>query len=280
MTDEQLNEQNVETKEDKIVLDKTKGHVLDIGPGCIIIELPAGYIHEDGELHVNAVLREMKGSEEELLASKGPTVTRINTIIGNCLVQIGTISDKSLLRKITNDLTAQDRMAILLGLRRVSLGDFYDCKVTCPECNISQHVTINLSEIEISPMPNRMERDMTDTLPSGKEVKWHVIRSEDEEWLVEQRKKQKDLLTLHLLSRIDSIDDEKLDRKNKYRDAINTLKDLSIRDRTALRDLFDKKEDNIDTLVEFECEKCGHQWEGKLDVAQPTFFFPSVKLGI
>ncbi len=280
MIDEQLNEQNVEMKEDKIVLDKTKGHVLDIGPGCIIIELPAGYIHEDGELHVNAVLREMKGPEEELLASKGPTVTRINTIIGNCLVQIGTISDKSLLRKITNNLTAQDRMAILLALRRVSLGDFYDCKVTCPECNISQHVTINLSEIEISPMPNRMERDMTDTLPSGKEVKWHVIRSEDEEWLVEQRKKQKDLLTLHLLSRIDSIEDEELDRKNKYRKAINTLMDLSIRDRSALRDLFDKKEDNIDTLVEFECEKCGHQWEGKLDVAQPTFFFPSVKLGI
>lgn len=278
MVDEQLNGQNVEMKEDKIVLEKTKGHVLDVASGCISVELPAGYIHE-GELLIYAILREMSGREEELLASKGPTVPKINTIIGNCLVQIGTISEKSLLRKITNDLTAQDRMAILLSLRRVSLGDFYDCKVTCPECNISQHVTINLSEIEITPMPNRMEREMVDVLPSGKEVKWHVIRTEDEEWLVEQRKKQKDLLTLHLLSRVDSIDDDKLDRKYKYREAINILMDLSIRDRATLRDLFDRKEDNIDTLVEFECEKCGHQWEGKLDVAQPTFFFPSVKLG-
>lgn len=275
-----MNEMNDEKIiDDKIVLDKTKGHVLDIGPGCITIELPAGYIHEDGELHVHAVLREMKGPEEELLASKGSIVSRLNVIIGNCLEQIGSISDKSLLRKIACNLIAQDRMAILLALRRISLGDFYDCTVTCPECNVSQHVTVNLSEIEISPMPNRMEREMVNVLPSGREVKWHVIRTEDEEWLTEQRKRKRDkeLLTLHLLSRVDSIDDIEVDRKNKYKEAIDLLMDLPIRDRATLRDLFDKKEDNIDTLVQFMCERCGHEWEGKLDVGQPSFFFPSVK---
>jgi hypothetical protein len=264
-------------EEEKIVLDKTKGNVLDVYPGCMAVELPAGYIY-DGELHINAILREMKGPEEELLATRGPIVTRLNRIIGNCLVQLGSISDKNILRKAACEFIAQDRMAIFLTLRRVSLGDFYDCDVICPSCNTRQHVTINLSEIDISPMPNRMERDITSELTSGKIIKWHVISVDDEEWLTRQRKKEKDsnLMTLNLMSRIYSIDGNNLDRKNKYKESLGMLMDLSLRDRTELRTLFDKKEENIDTNVEFECERCSHQWESKLDI-QPSFFFPSAK---
>jgi len=274
--EDEVVEEEEDESEGKIVADKTKANVLDVSPGCLAIELPAGYIHE-GELYTTAVVREMRGHEEDLLAAKGSIVVRLNAIIGNCLVQLGSIGDKSILRRAATSLTAQDRMAVILAIRRASLGDFYDCTVTCPECKTVQHVNLNLSEIEIIPMPDRMRRERVDTLPSGTEVKWHVIRTQDEEWLTAQKKKKQDTLTLGLLARVEAVGEVVLDRERAYRKAISALKDLSIRDRTALRNLFDKEEGSIDTKVEFECEDCGHEWEGNLDVGQPNFFFPSDK---
>lgn len=265
-----------EGKKDAITAEKTKGHMLDVAPGCLAIELPAGYIYKGGELHTQAVVREMRGHEEDILAGKGSIVARLNLVIGNCLEGLGEITDRTLLREAATKLTAQDRMAVLLAIRRVSLGDFYDCKITCPECKVAQHVTLNLAEIEIVPMPDRMVRDRENKLPSGKKVKWHVIKTEDEEWLTTQKKKKQDQLTLGLLSRVDSVDDEKLDRAREYGKAVKVLKDLSIRDRAELRRLFDHEEGSIDTKVEYFCEECNHEWEGNMDVGQANFFFPSL----
>ena len=273
MTEEQETVEVIE-KKDKIVKDKTKGHILDVGPGCLAIELPAGYIH-DGELHSTSVVREMRGHEEDILAGKGSIVSRLNVVIGNCLECLGSISDKSVLKKAAYELTAGDRMAILIAIRRISLGDYYDCKVTCPECKVEQHMTLNLSEIEIIPMPDRMTRERVDTLPSGTEVKWHVIRTEDEEWLTTQAKKKRDQLTLGLLSRVDAINGVELDRSKKYDDAILALKDLSINDRSTLRNIFETEEGSVDTKVEYRCDECQHEWEGEMNVGQSGFFFPS-----
>jgi hypothetical protein len=257
-----------------IVSAKTKGNVLDVAPGCLAVELPAGYI--DGETnHIQAVVREMNGYDEDILAGKGPVLARLNAIVGNCLVQLGSISEKPILRKAATELTGQDRMVLLMAIRRVSLGDFYDFTVTCPECRVSQHKQLNLSEIEIVPMPDRMTRERIDTLPSGADVSWHVIRSDDEEWLSEQRKKKEDYLTLLLLSRVDAIGSVALDRVKGYRAALAALKGLSLKDRVYLRDLFDQQEGNIDRNVEFVCDDCGHQWESKMDFSQSSFFSPS-----
>lgn len=261
--------------EDAMVLEKTKGHVLDVSPGCLAVELPAGYIHNGEELHTQAVVREMRGHEEDILAGKGPIVARLNAVVGNCLDSLGGVTDKAFLRRAATKLTAQDRMVILLAIRRVSLGDFYDCKITCPECKVAQRVSLNLSEIEIVPMPDRMSRERKDVLSGGKEVEWHVIRTEDEEWLTMHKKNKRDQLTLGLLSRVDSIDGSKLDRARKYEEAVEALKDLSVRDRDELRALFEREEGSVDTNVEYFCEECNHEWEGKMDIGQASFFFPS-----
>lgn len=271
---------NVETEEDGesksglITTERTKGHIQDISPGTLAVELPAGYIYE-GNVQVDAIVREMRGHEEDILASKGSIVVKLNAIIGNCLVQLGVIGDRLELIRASSAFTAQDRMAVLLAIRRVSLGDFYDCTVTCPECKVSQHKTLDLKEIEIIPMPDRMKRVREVTLPSGTDVTWHVINSDDEEWLTTQRKKKQDQLTLGLLARVDVVGSMALNRDKEYKKAMRVLKDLSMRDRNFLRDRFDKEEGKIDTDVEFSCEDCGHEWQGKMDIGQASFFFPS-----
>lgn len=259
-----------------LVQDRTKGHVLDPAPGCLAVELPCGYIQGE-EIHTTAVVREMRGYEEDILASSGSIIARLNAVVGNCLVQLGGISDRATLQKAAADLTGHDRMVVLLAIRRVSLGDFYDCNVTCPNCRVEQHVTLDLKQIDVVPMPNRMLRDRTDTLPSGKEVKWHVIRATDEEWLTAQKSKKNDRLTLGLLSRVDSVGDVEIDRNRDYRKAVDALKSLSTKDRTFMRELFEREEGSIDTKVEFDCDECNHTWQGHMDVGQSSFFFPSAK---
>jgi hypothetical protein len=268
-----------EKEVENITTPATKGHVLDIAPGSLAVDLPCGWIHDGNKIETTAIVREMRGYEEDLLAAKGPAVTRLNAIIGNCVEQLGVISDRATIQKAAIELTAHDRMIILLGIRRVSLGDFFDIKVICPnpDCKVTQHKTLNLSEIEIIPMPDRMERERIDKMPSGIEIAWHVLRSEDEEWLGTQKNKKNDRLTLGLLARVDAVGAVKIDRVKSYREAVSALKKLSVRDRAALRDIFDEQEGSIDTKVEFDCDECGHTWEGDMEIGQPGFFFPSAK---
>lgn len=272
-----IKEEDKKDEGDRIETESTKGHVQDIAPGCMAIELPCGYIHGEDKIETTAIIKEMTGYEEDILIGKGPLVIRLNAIIGNCLVHLGGISDVSELKRAANNLTAKDRMAVLLGIRRVSLGDYYDCNVVCPECKVGQRNTLNLKEIEIIPMSDRMKRDRTEVLPSGTEVSWHVLKTEDEEWLSSQKKNKHDALTLGLLSRVDMVGDTKLDRDSKYRKAISLLKGLSIRDRNALRNLFESEEGIVDTNVEFECDECKHVWNTSMDIGQSSFFFPSAK---
>jgi len=267
---------NVEAEVEPIKQDATKGHVLDIGPGSIAVELPCGYI--DGEaVHASAVVREMRGHEEDILAGSGPVSARMNAIIGNCLIGVGSISEPSKLRGIVERLMAPDRMALLIAIRRASLGDKFDAHVVCPLCKGEQHVTLDLKEVETVPMPDRMTREKTSALPSGIEIVWHVLTNDDEEWLTEKRKKKVDLLTLGLLARIDMVNGDDIDRSQGYRRAVSAVKDLSMRDRTALRAIFEKEEGKVDTNVTFECSNpdCGHEWSGKMDIGQRGFFFPS-----
>jgi len=272
--DEMVDGEGDSTEIEKIEQEATKSHMLDVAPGNLAVDLPSGYIL-DGQVHTTVVVKEMTGYEEDILAGKGSIVVRLNAIVGNCMVQLGTLSERSELQRAASKLTGQDRMTILLAIRRVSLGDLYDSNATCPECNVSQHFTLDLKEIEIVAMPDRMNRTHTVVLPSKTEVVWHVLNSEDEEWLSQKQKKKENQLTLGLLARVDAVGDEELDRGKKYRQALATLKGLSTRDRNFLRDQFDKEEGSVNTEAEFDCEECGHNWKAKMDIGQSSFFFPS-----
>ena len=279
----------VSVVKEKVETEPIKGHHMDLGPGVLVVDLPCGFVDPAGVLHDTMVVKEMTGYEEDILAGKGAVIPRLNQIISNCAERLGTITDKKDLSAAVSKISAPDRLAILIGIRRVSLGDFYDVKVECPnkQCKEISNFSLDLSGIDIIRMDDPMVRDREDTFGNGKRVNWHIMNAEDEEWLSSSRKKRKeDRLTLAMLARIDEIETVnkedvvklfKLDRTDKkgYRFALGLLKSLSIRERNEIRGLFDKHEGSVDTEVEFECPECEHEWKGDLEVGQAGFFFPS-----
>lgn len=263
-----------ETKE----IETTKGHLMDVAPDALAVGLPCGYIDAAGLVHRDLVVGEMTGYEEDLLAAKGPVLPRLNQIILNCARRIGGIEDRVQLGEAVNSLTASDRMVALLAIRRVSLGDFYDVKVQCPntECKEDVRYSLNLADVEIHAMEDPTQRTFEHTLSSGRVVQWHIMSSTDEEWLTTKTKKAKeDVLTLGLMARVDVLDGKPINRDRDMAGAMKALKVLPTRERNAIRDLFEQYEGHVDTNVDFSCPSCQHEWKAELNLGQPSFFFPS-----
>lgn len=267
-----------EKKADGIEMPKTKGHPMDVGPSTLSVEIPCGYIDKDGVVHSEMVFREMKGKEEDILAGKGAALPRMNRILANCLLQFGSLK-KEQFEDAVAELSANDRMVALITLRRISLGDYYDVQLPCPDkdCKATSSFGINLSELEIIPMADRHKRNRSDVLKSGKVIHWHIMSSKDEAWLTKMKKRSEDVLTLAMLARVDAVDEVKLERETKdgLVKAMEILQDLSIRERGEARRLFLDNEGNVDIEVNFTCPSCYFEWKADMPVGQPSFFFPS-----
>lgn len=259
-----------------------RGHYLDPASPYMAGILPGGYIDGEGQLHRNFVVREMTGNEEDLLVGKGSPLARFNQIIANCMVSLGPIEDRAALRRAVMDLPEADRIAILITLRRASLGDMFEAKINCPnpDCKLESKHFVNLADLDIKPMMHPMDRHMTSTLTTGRVIAWHILTGTDGEWMAAQTKRslEEDAVTLSYLARIDAIDGVALDRTMKgYKRAVALLKGMSFRERQELRALVDEYEGGIDTEVVFQCEHCKHEWTGDLPVVSFSFFFPSVR---
>jgi hypothetical protein len=284
---EKAREDELEGREDldereELEKHRIKGHMMDVGAGTFSVDLPCGYLDADGNIHRTMLVGEMTGYEEDILGGKGEIVTRINKIISNCTKKIGDIEDRRQIVQAVSRLTASDRMAALIAIRRISLGDFFDVKVRCPNkgCGDQSVFNLDLGDVELLMMENPTERERTDTLTTGKVIEWHIMTARDEEWLTQKQKKKEDIFTLNLLSRVDRIDGEEIgklrENKKTYDDALKALKRLSIRERNEIRDLFEI-EGKVDIEVDFKCPSCGWEWKADMEVGHPNFFFRSGK---
>ena len=215
--------------------------VLEARSGVVSGRLTCGWIDEEGAVHQDFIVEEMSGVEEDLLAGKGPVLPRLNKVILNCLTQLGELSEKGPLAKAVNGLTATDRMLLLVSIRRASLGDMYRTKIKCPSCKTESHIALDLAGLETREMSDPSKREFESTLCTGKVVKWHVMTGHDEAWLQTRRKKAQssgDVITLAMLSRVDAVDGEPLDRDKQLRRAIDCVKAMKARERNELRNLF------------------------------------------
>jgi DNA-directed RNA polymerase subunit RPC12/RpoP len=238
--------------------------------------LVTGHIDGHGVLHRDFVVREMTGVEEDLLAAKGPLVPRLNQIIANCTVSLGGYMDSGSIRGVIDQLSATDRMAMLLAIRCVTFGEVYQMRIKCPHCSKLSDAAVNLATLERQSAPDPSKVRFEDTLPSGAIVRWHVMKGHDETWLNEVRSKLKSesTMTLTLLTRVDSVGDTVLNRETGLQSAIDCVKRLSANDRNTLRNRFSACEGKLDTEIEYQCPHCSTEFSGQLDVAQTSFFFP------
>jgi hypothetical protein len=233
-----------------------------------LLELPCGYLDDEGNLHTELELSELTGNEEDMLASRTvPTHKKMGVLIGRCVKRIGDVTDKGKLAAIANKLTVGDRVYIMFGLRRITLGDSYPFRATCPRCNVESMFQVSMADLDIQKMPEPEKRIYDYELPSGATVRFRIMTGLDEERLA-QFKKLADKLSMALLVRIELLGGKPPTMKD--------IKDMSMRDRDALRAYMDEVDGGVETELEMGCPNCGAEFEEQIDPGQPGFFFPSM----
>jgi hypothetical protein len=224
------------------------------------------------------VLREMSGHEEDMLTnSKIDLSRRFQNILAECMERIGDgkgkwITDKSKMHGIVDGLTIGDRSQMLLHLRIISVypdGETYTFRVNCGNCGNEIRHTVDLSKCKQEHMPNAMMRVYDETLPSLKTVRCRVMLGRHERIVDEAQQVGQNILSAAIMARVLEI--------NGKPATMASIKDLSTKDRSFLRQKFDDIEGGIETTTMIRCGNCGSRFEGEIDISQRDFFFPSGK---
>jgi len=123
------------------------------------ITLPTG-LWVDGVCHKEAQVRSLTGSDEVFLLEAGQNLLpaqRTTALLARCLTQLGPpASEKT---EALRALTVGDREAILLHVRRLTMGERLQSAVTCPnpDCQERMDLELNVEDLLLPPYENCRE---------------------------------------------------------------------------------------------------------------------------
>jgi hypothetical protein len=234
-----------------------------------MVDLPCGYLTKDGELYLEATVREITGGEEDMLASDSVAGDKkFNELLIRCTKSIGPVTDPEIVRAMLPALPIGDRVCMLFGIRRITLGDIYPFGIRCPQCSKPSSFHVNLAELEIKRMKEPTKRVYDEELPSGTKARFRVMTGADEGKVKKAAKKFKDDgPSLAILARLELLGDGP--------PTLEGVKKLGLRDRNFLRKKFNEVEGGVDTSLEITCPSCGHEFNAELSIEGKAFFFPS-----
>jgi hypothetical protein len=235
-----------------------------------VFTLPCGWYNATTkELLTEVQVREITGNEEDMLAStQVPAYRKVTALLAGCLVRLGSVTDRGKLTTMVDELPQGDRMFLLFAIRRTTLGDEMPLREACPECGEKSLFMLDLSELKTKEMPDPLKRVYDVALPSGIAARFRVSTGNDEIRVAKTIKKDReDALSQALLQRLELL--------NGQPPSLQSVKDLSLRDRLTLRDRFQEVEGGVDTALDLECPLCGHEWQEEMDLSNRNFFFPS-----
>lgn len=245
-----------------------ENQIADPKPGIGTGTLPCGYLTDAGELLTAVWVREITGSEEDMLASpKIKDHRKMGELISRCVMAIGTVTDRDELTRMVPKLLVGDRVYLFLLIRRVTLGDNYPFKSKCADCSYEGSFDIDLSTMTVKEMANPTQRSVEVTTPRGSKVTMSPMDGIREERL-SALKNDNDKATLALVSRVTHIDSKPA--------TIGDLKAMPLSERNFLRDQYQDLEGGVDTSLEITCPDCKAEFKNELDITQRAFFFPSV----
>lgn len=116
-------------------------------------QLPGGLIGDAGARVVDAVICPLTGRDEEMLADAGAReidesmASTVTALLARCVISLGGAGPPSI--GALRSLSVGDREALLLHLRRATLGDRIDCVATCPDpaCGERSDLTLSVAEL-------------------------------------------------------------------------------------------------------------------------------------
>lgn len=250
------------------------------GKGQKDFELPVGYVDGAGKTHRHIIMREMTGVEDDMLGTDDlPIGERVSNVLSSCILKLGDVTDKDTIKQAIGDdlklglpLTEQDRIAAMIYLRRTSLGDTYRFSRNCPRCGErANNRELDLRTLKITPVADPTKRRVQVTLPSSKrKAVVKVLTAKGSIEIGRLRPSMKDIKSLALLVRLESLDDKPI---GDIRVGLDVIKNLPQADRNLLRQVQNAMEASVDTDIEVKCKNvvCGNVWTFPLDVGQGFF---------
>ena len=114
------------------------------------VALPCGW-WSGNVLHRTAFVRALTGRDEEaLLERRGATLPeRTSALIAHCVGRLGSIEPVT--EQHAGELAVGDREALVLALRRATLGDRLQCVVDCPACAEAMDLDLAISDVLVAP---------------------------------------------------------------------------------------------------------------------------------
>jgi hypothetical protein len=232
-------------------------------------EFLRGYKDEAGNIVKNFVMRSMTGYEEDLMASKNiQPLEKFNKLLVSCCESIGDVTDKAKIEEIIRKkLSSQDRLFMIVCLRRVTVGDLFTFTYTCGECNKDTSLNLDLSKLEnISVSDMKYYEEPIKVNLYGNEFVLKISTSETEK-IQAQFNIKEDAPSFDILSRIVSI--------NGVVPTLEDIKKLPLKIRNELRHIFNEMEGKVDLEVEAVCSNpdCRNKDIIMLDVSHRNFFY-------
>ena len=135
----------------------------------VTIRLPGGF-WLDGTCHQEAVLRFLNGDDEAFLLETGGSLLlaqRTTALLARCLMRLGPM-DRVTTEAVAS-LTAGDREALLLNLRRLTLGDRLQGVLSCPDpgCGEKMDLDLKVSDLLLPPYQHAREQYETTIAENG-----------------------------------------------------------------------------------------------------------------
>jgi len=266
---------------------------LDVyGKGRGDFKLPCGYVDPNGKVYNHVYLRELTGTEDDILDDDDLNVSeRISRVLSNCIEKftcgepnVPPVEDKKTISGAVADslerglpFTIPDRMATLLYLRRLSMGDMYKFEHKCPTCGkLLKGKEIDLKSLKINFCKDPSKRRVKVKLPrSGREAILKVISASGERRVAELKPTMKDVKSLAILARLESIDGKPLSGDAQI--DLEMIKALPLADRRAIVNTFNLMEGSIETELEVRCTSAAcpsPEFKFDLDLGQVFFSNP------
>jgi hypothetical protein len=223
-------------------------------------------------------IKMMTAKEEDILTS--PNLLKKGLAIDKLLESL--IVDKNIK---SSDLLIGDKNAVIFAVRRIAYGDNYGpVDITCPKCQASNRLNINLSEIKEKELDETKYEPGTNvfefTLPYSKSVvKFKLMTDSDEKdieretaALAKLNNKSSAEVTSRLKKSVIEFDGETEPAKLK-----SLIDNMQSRDSLALRQYIKEITPDIDATFEFSCKECGAEERAAVPMTV-QFFWPDSRV--
>ncbi len=230
---------------------------------AVTITLPRG-LWLDGIRHREATLRSLNGDDEAfVLETDGSLlpVERTTALLARCLTHLGALSPVT--TETVASLTAGDREALLLHLRRLTLGERLQCVLSCPDADCGERMDLDLrvSDLLVPPYLHAQERYETTITENGDtyHVCFHLpTGAHQEEAAALARSDPQAAVDLLLRRCVECVDDR----------AVEDLPPVVIE---QLPTFMAELDSQAELMLELACPACDHAFSTLFDTA--AYFF-------